>query len=608
MPEIIRTRHRRHHDDYSSSSSSDRSPREGGYKTVRRYVIRDSDRDSEYRPRSPDRLESSTRIVERPRSYVEYDRELSYEREEPERRLRTVVYERDEPRSRELRPWETWEREDEVRVERRREEPQYELVTRETEYYTRPEPAQQLIIRQKAPEQRIIVETPPQPTVEVVRRHEIVDNREIPRPEPRREEDTYYRRHEIRDTASPEDNYYSERREVRRRGSGSEGEWSNEEGVVVPRTARGSSRSHSPHHKLHLAEGAAAGAAAGAIIAHHRSKSGLRHENKAAQVASGAILGTIGAELATRARSRYGHRSRSRGRSPSPEHSKLKMGLGAALVGVTALAAGKYFKDRRDDRRAEEARGRSRTRSRSRTRDVSAEHRHLDPKHRTNSIAKAGAAGAAAYAIAQAVRARSKSRKGERTRSKSRIRTGAEIVGAGLATAAAAGIYEKHQAKKEAKEEERERERSRSLSRPRSGYEEDGLVEYGASPLHSGHSASGYAADPLMINAPAHSDGAFGMGANRWRSRSRSRSKSRVREAVGAAAATAAAAVGVHKYRNRRRRREAEAAERERGLRRMIALSSFQNFHILLFCLDFGLQLPCGFEHQLTPLRLLLLP
>lgn len=136
------------------------------------------------RPRERDRdttIFERDRIIERERDppcetkYIERDRVVEREREpfrEPARdvreRERTLVVERDRPREPENpRPWERgphkpWEderevRETEVRIEKRtterRDEP-YALdrVTREIEYFDRPDPLlQPIIIRQRAP-------------------------------------------------------------------------------------------------------------------------------------------------------------------------------------------------------------------------------------------------------------------------------------------------------------------------------------------------------------------------------------------------------------------------------------------------------------------------
>lgn len=707
MPEIIRTRARYRGDDYDSYSDDDRGDSRrsirtteirtsrnddrdrdsgGRYQTVQRYRIARSpspDRGS-YRSRSQERLEVTRDVrvertletdpAPRPRSYVDYReddtrsfrggdrdvREVVYERQverEPEpvrERQRTVVYERDSPRTseRDVRYWERpadrdWdrenvvdtqvvvsrtrerspspryerEREKQVIIERRRERspsPKYEMVTRETEYYARPDPPPQpLVIRQQVPEpQKIYVEAPQppapviikQPQYEVVHRQEIIDNRqvEVARPEPRMQE-VVYKRHEIRGSSSPEDDYLSERRYVRRDGEWSDGEYEDDHryrrhGPAEDRYRRRSrSRSvESNHHKRHLAEGAAAGAAAGAIIAHHRSKSqrGDGRGIKAGQVAGGAALGALGAQFATKVNERierrksrdrspyYNGRGRRRSESESRFGKKEKVGLGAALLGA-ALIGGKIMKDRNDAKKAEEGRGRSRTRSRSRIRGASADHRHLSPRHRKNSVARNAAIGAAALAVGQQIQKhRSKSR-GKRTRSKSKIRTGAELAGAALATAAATSVYERRKAKAEAKEEDMgippvatSRSRSRGLSRSRSrtrsvyserDYDRGGLVEYGDEPLvardKAGYVESSHetgTGEPLLLRERSRGD--RGAKADYWNDRrSRSRSRSKVRDAITGAAAATAAAVGVKKYRDRKKKSDAELDTRGRS-------------------------------------------
>ena len=58
---------------------------------------------------------------------------------------------------------------------------------------------------------RIIVEAPPAPQPVVVHREREREQRH----EPHREEDVYYRRHEVRDSGHPEDDYVSERNGLR---------------------------------------------------------------------------------------------------------------------------------------------------------------------------------------------------------------------------------------------------------------------------------------------------------------------------------------------------------------------------------------------------------
>jgi len=65
----------------------------------------------------------------------------------------------------------------------------------------------------------------------------------------------------------------------------------------------GEDRSHSPAHKRHLAEGTLACAGTAALIANHRIQVGEEHRGR--NVVGGAALGAIGAEVSTRARSRY---------------------------------------------------------------------------------------------------------------------------------------------------------------------------------------------------------------------------------------------------------------------------------------------------------------
>ncbi|CZR60758.1 uncharacterized protein PAC_10654 [Phialocephala subalpina] len=624
-------------------------------------IDRRSERWEPERPRSAIDIRPRSSIVERER-YIERDREpvrevreteryIEREREparEPEReRTRTVVYERDRE-SEPLRPWERaparpWESErdvretDVVRVEKRterREEP-YELerYQRETEYYDRPEPAPQpIIIRQRAPEpQQIIVQEAPQPLpivlpapreeVQIVKQ-EVIREVEAPRPEPRRQEDEYYYRRdvrEVRDGGRRDEDFamerYDSRRDIRPRDSVSGDEYSDEDYVVRKKIVRRvRSRSGSPHHKRHLAEGALAGAGAAALLANHAAKQGTGGEHRGRKVIGGAALGAIGAEVITRARSRFRDReddSRSRSRSSSRHsHRKIKTAIGLAAAGLAAAAAAKYVSNRKAEKQ-ELGRGRSRTRSLSRRRysdddyddydDRRARTRsrsvHADPKHRSATIAKAGAATAAVAAVAEHLRNKSRRRSGER--SKSKIRTGAEIAGAGLAGAAVAGLYENKKAKEEMREEEaeirRERRRSRSRSRARSvgAYSDPGvdpelgMVQYGTEPVYTHTPAyqQGYDYDPASVAAGAAYGATRGSRSRSHRrrhsssssgERRHSRSRSRVRDIAGAAAGTAAAAIGINQYKKRKEKKE---AERERERRRYEEEAPPENYY-----------------------------
>jgi hypothetical protein len=382
MPEVTRVA-RSYRDDYSSDddrSTYSRS-RHGGesYRTVQRYRVTpsrtddwDDRRSSHLAPRG-ERIEIDTRRTdrfvepERPRSAIEVrPRSTIVERYSEQRdpvreseRSRTVVYERDE-RDVDRRPWERfsnrpWEseqniRETDVRVEKRvterREEPRrgddYELerYQRETEYYERPEPPPQpIVIRQRAPEpQQIIVQEAPAPppiilprpeqNYEIIRREEV--KQEIARPEPRREEDEYYYRRDVREVGPRREEDVQVARYDRFSDRG--GYSDDEDYVRTRRVIRTRSRSSSPHHRRHIAEGALAGAGAAAILASHRAKTSDEPVHRGRNVVGGAALGAIGAEVLTRARSRYreSREDRSRSRSRSSSRSKVKTGLGLA--------------------------------------------------------------------------------------------------------------------------------------------------------------------------------------------------------------------------------------------------------------------------------------
>jgi Domain of unknwon function (DUF3824) len=679
MPEITRERvvYRggRDRDDDSDDDRSTLSRREsgsgGGYRTVQRYrvtpsrvePVEDERRSSrtllEVRDRRGDRLDierTSDRFEPpaRPRSAIDIRPRSSIvdryvEREplrEPERseRTRTVVYDRD--RRDPERGWdrdfgresERDVRETDVRIEKRvtterREEP-YELerYQRETEYYDRQEPAPQpIVIRQRAPEpQKIILQEAPAPPpiylpqppreegFQVIRRREEVQ--EVSRPEPRRAEDEYYYRRDVREVGGPRRSdedfaigavagplavaaYHDRReREIRPRDSVSDEDYSDGSDVVVKRRIikKERSRSRDSHHKRHLAEGALAGAGAAAILANHRDKQGDGSSHRGRKVVGGAALGALGAEVLTRARSAYreshdddGSRSRSSSRH---SHRKLKTGLALAAAGLAAAAAAKYVSNRKANA-AEAGRGRSRTRSVSRRRysdddDFHDEDRggrsrsrHADPKHRAAQMAKAGVATAAVAGIVEHFRNKSKKRDG--SRSKSRIRTGAEIAAAGLAGAGVAGLYEGRKAKEDREEAEhearRERRRSRSRSRARSvgAYSDPGvdpelgMVQYGTEPVYTHPNYY----DPAVAAGAGAAYGATrehrshrSHGGRRRHSsessserdtRKKSRSRSRVRDIAGVAAGTAAAAIGINQYKKRKEKKEAER-EKER--------------------------------------------
>ena len=600
MPEIIRTRDTRYREDYSSDderSSYGHSRHGGGYKSVQRYRItpRGSQPVEEIEDdRRSDRLAVDTRSghlevdrrververIERPRSALEY-REPERDREVK----RTIVYERERDRSPEPSSARGWERdrdrgfelekETDVRIDRRRrdrrESPvEVERYTREVDYYSPADaPQRTVVVRRRSPERErererdrfaeVAAAGAGAGAYEIVRREQVIDNREIV-PRRQQEEDYYYNRREVRDV-EPRRNELVRRE--RRDRSISDGSDSASEVIVRKKIVKERERSHSPRHKLHLAEGALAGAGAAAILANHRDKStGNGHDHRGRKILAGAALGTLGAELATRARSRIRDRSReasrsrsrsrSRSSSRSGHHTKLKTGLALAATAIATAAAAKYISNR-NERKEELARGRSRTRSVSRRRRYSSDDpaisKHTDPKHRAATAAKAGAAAAAVAGVVEHIRNKS------RGRSKSRLRTGGIIAATGLAGAAVAGLYEARKAKQDADDDavRGRNHTARSLSRPRSlgGYSEPGvdpelgMVEYGGHPVYS---------DPAAAAAER----------SRERRRSRSRSKSKVREIATGALATGAAAIGIDRYKKRKEKKEAERARRRK--------------------------------------------
>ncbi|KAH8847526.1 hypothetical protein MCOR27_011106 [Pyricularia oryzae] len=364
----------------------------------------------------------------------------------------------------------------ERRMEERRDEPygEVERYRKETEYYEPAPSMPPIVIRQRAPEQKIIVQEAPSPAPLVIR-----DERRW------REDDEYYRRREVGLYRGRErqEEYAMERYDRRRERDRREYSDDDEEYYVRKKTiVRERSQSADHHRKRHLAEGALAGAGAAALLATRRSGDGGLQENRGRKVIAGAALGALGTEVFKRARSAYQDhygedgrgrsrsRSRSRGRDED-RHSKLKTGLGLAAAALAVAGAAKYYQTSKVEKE-EASRGRSlrrgyseeyySSRSRSRTRSRS--------RSRAASVAKAAAGTAAVAGIVKHLRDKSRARSGGRSRSRShsrsksprhrsrsRLRTGAEIVAAGLAGGAAKKIYEKHQEKKE-------RERSRSVA------------------------------------------------------------------------------------------------------------------------------------------------
>ncbi|KAK4162661.1 hypothetical protein QBC43DRAFT_336194 [Cladorrhinum sp. PSN259] len=522
---------------------------------VERQIVERDDRDDYYRDDSRPRVVyEATKEIERvdrddfPRTPREVERRSYWDADkETEVRIEKRIERRDSHGGAEVLV--------ERRVEERRDDDfpraggdNIERWRKETEYYEAPQPAPApIVIRQRAPEQRIIVQEAPPPPPVVIREQVQIDNREVViAPRPSHDEEFYYRR-EARNEVGPYRERREEEYEVERYGEprhhhhahshshhrhhhhhrDGHSDYESDDGYYVARRKvirRERSESSSPHRKRHIAEGALAGAGLSAILASRRNANGELPDHRGRKVLAGAALGALGTEVARRAhsayeekyadrdrsRSRSRHRSRSRSRSRSP-HSRLKTGLGIAAVALAAAGAAKLYQSNKVEKE-ELHRGRASHRSHSVSSRSSSGHRS---KSRASSVAKVGLGTAAVAGLVQHYRHKSKSRDGKK-RSHSRLRTAAEIAAAGLAGAGAKKLYDKRQDKKEDKlEREREKHerelsddeyerderdyhrrsgsRSRSLTRSGPAYPdaessaadpELGMVEYGAHPLY----------------------------------------------------------------------------------------------------------------------------
>lgn len=538
--------------------------------TVRRYVINEDDDDDRYESKT--KLKVTTREGERSRSNVrEY-----YERDHDHRDSRETVYRRETSpdQYREIRITRDMSpRDPEPRS------PPYELerVTRSTEYFREPERQQPIYIRTEAPPPIIIREQAPQ---QIVIRDRSSDP---PRHEERREESRseYESQRQVarRDPSSDQDeDYYYERRvrRIERRDEEQDREpdrrsrrdhSDDDEEYYYRKTTDGYGSDpdmHGPDHRRHLAEGAIAGGAIAGLMRHRRKKNGQDHSGKAAgagQVAGGAALGALAAEGISRVRSHYrsksrprsaigddddrgrrdrddGSRSRSRSHSGPNRKDLAKLGAIAAIGAVAGYAASKRGKKGgADDRRS-----RSRRRRGSRDRSLSSEGSGSDHKKGGNkaTIAGAGLASAAVAGIVEHVRNKSKGP----GRSKSKTRAAIPIAAAGLGGAALAGLYERNKEQKRERERQaRSRSRSRSVARRGSPtYEaargDQNLIEYRSGNYYEGRNRRGSSASI----SPAR------------RLRSRSRGAEDMDEA----------GQGAYAAHQRRERRRAERAQRRK--------------------------------------------
>ncbi|KAI1477403.1 hypothetical protein F4774DRAFT_195518 [Daldinia eschscholtzii] len=472
-----------------------------------------------------------------------------------------------------------------VDIERDSHDVDVERYRKEVEYYAPPPaPSAPVVIRQKFPEQKVVIHEAPAPAPVVLPRQEptyIVlrdERRQVaPRPEPREEEDYHYRREDRRrrDERQYESDGYDEDYYIKR--------------TIITRE-RSSSSDH--HKKRHLAEGALAGAGLTALLA-RGGKNGEYHEHRGRKVLAGAALGALGTEAVRRAKSAYEDRHEDRyedheyydddhrHRHRSKSRSRLTTGL---AIGAAALAVAGGLKYMQNNKAEKEEANRGRARRRYSDDEYSTSRsRSSRGRSRSKSKSKAAKAALATGALAGIVEHyRSKSR--GKSRSKSRLRTGAEIAAAGLTGAAAEKLWEHHKDKKESKERERHRDsddeyydrdrgysrsRSRSRSLSRRSHSRDstadrelGLVpvvpgvEYGSEPIEGYESAT---EEPRRRRrkhdhrSPSTSD----------REARKKRSRSRLRDVAAAGIGTAAAAMGIKKLHDRQKSKEREGKSRD---------------------------------------------
>ncbi|KAF4763937.1 hypothetical protein N7455_010378 [Penicillium solitum] len=276
-----------------------------------------------------------------------------------------------------------------------------------------------------------------------------------------------------------------------------------------------------PHHRRHMAEGALVGAGAAELFRSHSKKDdeASHGASRIGKTVGAGALGAVAVNAASRAREYY-HRSKSRHRADSFEddrsshrhnrhsrsrhsrncsrshsHSRaktrLELGVGSAAVaaGVAAL---------RSKSKAGDSKGRSRTRSRCR-------------------------------AISRG-RSGQDREQGERSRSTSPLKQALPIVGAGLATAAATGLYENSKSQEDEKDassrgQRRSRSRCVTSSRfyPDSSRDPTGLIEYGVDPVAGSIPDEHYYRQPVSPSVPYDASDTYGRRSTRNRNRSRIR-------------------------------------------------------------------------------------
>ena len=456
---------------------------------------------------STDRGVQETTIVRRQRESP------SPERERTITRIVRDTREASPPEPRYERSYRVVEREQEP-MEPRSRGPVLERYTKSTEYYPAP-PRNQIVVAPPKVEEDFAI----------VKRSEVVEDRQVARREPSEDEYHYRRTREVREP-SPDDEY-RETRVTRRRTEISpeshhsrhrDRDYSSDDSMVYVKRKVTEERDSSPSTRRHIAEGAIAGLGAAEIIRHHRRKKGEPESGTVGRIGKdvgAAALGVIGAQAIARARShrrsesrhssqeregRHRHRHRERSRSKSRVRQVAKVGLGAAVLGTAVAYAVKQRNAKQNQGQNDDRRSRSRTRRHSTSGVPDDDSRN--PDHQRKRIAQAGLAGAAITGLIERARSKSRGRDG-RGRSKSRVRQALPAAAVGLGSAAIAGLYEKNQAKKKdeqarqtarqvEKEVERDRRRSRSRSvpapyaaNPQAALSDPGLIEYGDAPFYA---------------------------------------------------------------------------------------------------------------------------
>ncbi|KAK3672152.1 hypothetical protein LTR78_007905 [Recurvomyces mirabilis] len=536
----------------------------------------------------------------------------------------------------------------------RRREQAYDVekYTKNTEYYSQPQP---IIIRTEAPQPIVIREERREPPIviererapqresqfEFIERSEIREDRDESKSlvstkkddfreetksvarsvaptapivqTPQEEDDHYfYERRVIERDRAPrqrDESHDDRRSEIRPRDSASQ--YSDDSYEYVRREtryedsrSRSRERSKSPHHRRHLAEGAIAGIGAAEIFRHHKRSQGEDVGGRGKSALAGAAVGALGAEAVSRVRS-YSRRRKSRSRSRSESYdrddrrddrrsrgkrrsrsrekslSRAQQIGGVAAVAAIGALAGYALKKKGQNKETIVVKEDHPRRSRSRRRRASADSymsddrtilsdgggRALDPEHRNRRIAQAGLASAAAAGLWERVRSKSR---GGKDRSKSRVRQSIPIVATGLGGAALAGLYEKNKASKEAKkaaiiDEEiggrgrRARSRSRSRSVPAPHYADDkhvddrrGMIAYGDEPIYPDERRGYYSDEEPASYNRRHRGGSDSGSSPDTRRRSRSRGR-HLAEGGAAAGAGAFAAHQIGKSRERSR-------------------------------------------------------